>query len=121
LTTIWVIDKFRSLLFHENLLLIVLSMLKDCELSEWEIWRLLHSRYGTTPTAREFQKIIDIITDGAYAKCRWEGSIRKLQLSEAGLVLQRRLEEEYRAIISIIDDYSFTSSVRRPPEAIPEQ
>src|ERR1700733_15068076 len=110
-TTTWVIDRFRSVLFHENLLLIVLSLLKDSELGEWEIWSLLRSRYGTTLAgttlaAREFRKIVDTLIDGGYASSRWEGTTHKLRLNETGLVLHRRLEAEYQAIISSIDEFS---------------
>jgi DNA-binding PadR family transcriptional regulator len=115
MTTTWVIDRFRSVLFHENLLLIVLSLLKDSELGEWEIWSLLHSRYGTTPTAGDFRRILDTLTNGGYASSRWEGSTRKLRLNETGLLLHRRLDAEYRAIISSIDEFSAASGIARSP------
>jgi DNA-binding PadR family transcriptional regulator len=114
-TTTWVTDRFRSVLFHENMLLIVLSLLKDSELGEWEIWSLLRSRYGTTLAAREFRKILDTLIDEGYASSRWEGPTRKLRLNETGLVLHRRLEAEYQAIISSIDEFSAASGVHGSP------
>jgi hypothetical protein len=115
MTTTWVIDRFRSVLFHENLLLTVLTLLKDSELGEWEIWGLLSSRYGTPPTAREFRKILDILIDGGYADSRWEGGSRRLRLNETGRVLHGRLEAEYRAIISSIDEFSAAGPDFRSP------
>jgi DNA-binding PadR family transcriptional regulator len=119
MTTTWVTERFRSVLFHENLLLIVLSLLKDSELGEWELWSLLHSRYDTTPTTRDFRKTLDMLINDGYASSRWESNTRKLRLSETGLVLHRRLEAEYRAIILSIDKFSAALGVHQS-RAIPD-
>jgi hypothetical protein len=55
------VDRFRSMFFSESLLFIVLGLLKDAELSEWEILNLLYLRHESNPSAKEFQKLLDTL------------------------------------------------------------
>lgn len=106
----WMLHRFRSAFVRENLMLIVLGLLRESELSEWEILSLLHSRYASTPTAKEFRRLSQSAVNGGYASFRWVGKTRKLRISRTGTELLRRLEEEYRAIVSSINDSSSAAS-----------
>lgn len=81
-------------------MLCVLEVLRGSELGEWEILELLHSRYGSTPAAREFRRVAGALIGEGYVIAGGEGKERKLRISDRGLVLAQRLEEEYRAIVS---------------------
>jgi hypothetical protein len=94
------------MLLRENLLLVVLRLLKESQLSEWEILDLLYSRYESTPSVKEFRKLTETLVEGGYASFIWENRTDKLQVSEAGITLLRRLEEEYDSIIWGIKDSS---------------
>jgi hypothetical protein len=91
---------FRSAFFRENLLLIVLGLLSESELNEWEILNLLYSRYGSTPSAKEFRRLVESMVNGSYAAFVAEEGTRRLRLTKTGTKLLHRLEEEYRAVVS---------------------
>jgi hypothetical protein len=96
----WMVSRFRSAWLSQNLVLLVLRLLKESGLTEWEILSALHSRYGLDPTAREFGKLEKELVGGGYTllePCK-EGS--KLQITGAGVSALRRLEEEYRMVVS---------------------
>jgi hypothetical protein len=102
----WLIHRFRSALFHENLLLIVLGLLKDSELSEWEVQSLLYSRYRLTPAAKEFRKLVDLLVSEGFVTLEAARGTQKLRMTSAGMKLLRSLESEYRAIVSNISGSS---------------
>lgn len=96
----WIIRRMRIALLRENMLLIVLRMLSEGEKGEWEVLSALDSRFGLTPSAKEFRKVEETLVGGGYATLvRPEGS-RVLRMTDVGAALLRRLEEEYRAVLS---------------------
>ena len=103
MTDSWMIQRLRSAFFRENSLVVVLRLLGQEELSEWEILSLMHSRFGSTPSSREFRRLCQVLLDGRYATIEPDGETRKLKLTPAGDELLRRLEEECREILTGFD------------------
>jgi hypothetical protein len=96
----WMLSRFRSAWLSQNLVLLVLRLLKESGLSEWEILSALHSRYGLDPTAREFGKLEKELVGGGYVLLESGKDGSKLQITGAGINALRRLEEEYRMVVS---------------------
>jgi hypothetical protein len=94
------LSRFRSAWLSQNLVLLVLRLLKESGLSEWEILSALHSRYELDPTAREFGKLEKELVGGGYAVLESGKDGRKLQITSAGISALQRLEEEYRMVVS---------------------
>jgi hypothetical protein len=94
------LHRFRSAFFHENLLLIVLGLLSESELSEWEILSSLFAKYESTPNDKEFRRLVESIVNGGYASFEGKVGNRKLRLNKRGITLLRRLKEEYRSVVS---------------------
>jgi hypothetical protein len=96
----WMLSRFRTAWLSQNLALLVLRLLRNATLSEWEILSRLHSRYGLSPTALEFQRLErELILEGfALVASGDDGS--KLQITTSGLKVLRALEEEYRAVVA---------------------
>jgi hypothetical protein len=78
-------------------------MLKDSELSEWEVLSQLYSRYRLTPGAKEFRKVVDSLVVGGYANFEPMEGGRKLRVTKVGVKLFQRLDGEYQAIVSNIN------------------
>lgn len=97
------LHRLRSAFLRENMLLIVLRLLREEDLSEWEILNMLHSQYGLTASHREFRRLYGLMTDGGYATVEPAGGGRRLRMTPAGANLLRRLEKEYLAIVSRLD------------------
>jgi hypothetical protein len=106
LPTTWMLHRFRSAFLRENLLFLVIRLLKDADLSEWEILNLLYSRYETSPGAKEFRKLLETLVSEGYASLEPAGKTRRLRLDVRGTRLLRGIEEEYRSIISGIEESS---------------
>lgn len=94
------LHRLRSSFLRENMLLIVLRLLREEDLSEWEILNLLHSQYGLTASPREFRRLCALMSNGGYATVEPVGTGRRLRMTPAGANLLRRLEKEYLAIVS---------------------
>jgi hypothetical protein len=94
------VSRFRSAWLSQNLVLLVLRLLRESGLSEWEILSALHSRYGLDPTAREFRRLEKELVGGGYALIESGKEGGKLQITGAGVSALHRLEEEYRMIVS---------------------
>lgn len=94
--------RFRSAWLSKNLTLLVLRLLRESTLSEWEILSRLHSRYGFTPSAREFERLEKELQDGGYATLALRGERSNLQITTRGIGLLVRLEEEHRTVVSTI-------------------
>ncbi len=99
----WMLHRLRSSFLNANQLLMVLDLLEEAALSEWEVLNLLYSRYRSAPGANEFRRLVQSLVRGGYATVELADGTRKLRISEAGLRLRRRLEDEYRAMVSTID------------------
>ncbi len=109
----WILQRFRSALFHENLVLIVLRLLEDSEPTEWEVLNSMYARYRLAPNAKEFRKMLETLVSGAYVGYETVEGSRRLRMTKAGARLLRRLEEEYRAIVSSADVSPAPSQVAR--------
>ena len=94
----WIIHRLRSTFLRENTMLFVLRLLREREMSEWELLSALDSGYGLTPSSKEFRKISGILAGGGYARVEVSEKARTLRITAAGTTLLRRLEEEYAAI-----------------------
>ena len=99
-TSTWMVQRLRSAFLRENTLLIVLRLLRDTGLSEWEILEILHSRYGSVPTAKEFRKLCELMVRGGYAEIEAGEAARRLQITRSGVKLLSRLEDEYQSMLS---------------------
>ena len=97
----WVLSRFRSAWLSRNLALLVLGLLRESALSEWEVLARLHSLYGLDPSAREFGRLKKELVGEGYATLE-KGLGNRLQITTAGLKLLRRLEEEHRALATDI-------------------
>jgi hypothetical protein len=96
----WMVSRFRSSWLSQNLVLLVLRLLGESRLSEWEILSALHSRYGLDPTAREFGKLEKGLVSGGYALLESGRDCSRLQITSVGMTALRRLEEEHRMVVS---------------------
>jgi hypothetical protein len=94
------LSRFRSAWLSQNLVLIVLRLLTESSLTEWEILSILHSRYGLDPTAREFGRLGKELVGGGYALLESGNEGGKLQITSAGISALRRLEEEYLMVVA---------------------
>jgi len=97
------VTRFRSAWLIQNMDLLVLKLLRDSTLSEWEILSRLHSKYGLNPNAREFARLEKTLLGKGYASMDTAHRMSKLQITHRGLRLLRRLEEEYRSVVSEAD------------------
>ncbi len=100
------VQRSRWAWLSANLPLIVLRLLRESALSEWEILSRIHSSYGLSPSAHEFGRLEKSLVGEGYASVdsRLEGD--KLQITTEGLRLLLRLEEEYRAVVASAGRYS---------------
>lgn len=96
----WIVHRLRSSFLRENMTLLVLRLLAEGDRGEWEVLSALDSRYGLTPTAKEFRKLCETLVGGGYATLERAGRSKALSITKGGAVLLRRLEEEYAAVLS---------------------
>ena len=96
----WMLSRFRSAWLSQNLVLLVLRLLSESTLTEWEILSILHSRYGLSPNAREFGRLEKELQAHGYASFGTGSDGNKLQITTVGLRVLRRLEEEHRTVVS---------------------
>lgn len=106
MVSIWILSRFRSAWLSENTPLLVLRLLRESTLSEWEILSRLHLRYGLNPSAREFGRLEKVLLRDGYAGFEPGLGENKLLITTAGLRLLLRLEEEYRAVVSNVKSSS---------------
>ncbi len=102
LASSWMLQRFRSAWLTENMPMLVLRLLREASLTEWEILSLLHSRYGLTPSTREFARLEKGILAKGYASIEAEAGGDKLRITAEGITLLLRLEKEYRQIVENI-------------------
>ena len=96
------LQRFRSAWLTENMPLLVLRLLREASLSEWEILSQLHSKYGLTPSNREFGRLEKGLLGKGYANLESEHGGEKLCITSQGIGLLSRLEKEYKEIVSDI-------------------
>ena len=96
----WMLSRFRSAWLSQNLVLLVLRLLRGSTLSEWEILSTLHSRYGVNPTAREFERLERELVGEGYALVDSGKDGSRLKITTAGLGALRRLEQEHQTVVS---------------------
>lgn len=99
----WIVRRMRIAFLRENMLLIVLKLLREGEKGEWEVLSALDSRFGLTPSAKEFRKVEETLVGGGYARLERPDGSRVLRMTDVGAALLGRLEEEYRAVVSGYD------------------
>jgi hypothetical protein len=95
-------QRFRSAWLSENMPMLVLRLLRDTSLTEWEILSRLHSRYGLTPSSREFGRLEKSLLGKGFVSLESETSRDKLRITNEGVGLLVRLEKEYADIVSNI-------------------
>lgn len=94
----WVVSRFRTAWLSQNLAMLVLKLLRESSLSEWEVLSRLHARYGLSPSAREFGRLEkELLVDGFACLESGTGGSR-LQITTTGCSLLRRLEREERDV-----------------------
>ncbi|HEV2390666.1 MAG TPA: hypothetical protein VGS04_08085 [Nitrososphaerales archaeon] len=85
-------------------MLLVLMLVEDSEKSEWELLDSLYSHYKLTPSGKEFRRLLETLVEGGYATFTPEEGTRRLRITSTGTKLLRRLQREYRAIVSDIGE-----------------
>jgi hypothetical protein len=96
------LSRFRSAWLSQIGSLLVLRLLRESALSEFEILSRLHTRYGLTPNAREFGRLIKTLLGQGFVRLESGLGGNELQITTAGNMLLSQLEEEYRAVVSNI-------------------
>ena len=95
----WMQYKIRSKWFEGNLPLIILRLLREMPLGEWEILDSLYHTLRLAPNEREFEKIIKSFVRLGYLQVvSWRREPR-LRINKAGLRLLSELEREHNAIL----------------------
>ncbi len=96
----WVLSRFRTAWLTQNLTLLVLTLLRESTLSEWEILARLHSRYGLNPSGREFGRLEkELVGEGFVVVEPGIGGDR-LRITTAGTGVLARLQREYNSLVS---------------------
>jgi hypothetical protein len=96
------LSRFRSAWLSKNLELLVLRLLRESSLSEWEILASLHARYALSPNARDFGRLEKELLAHGYASLVASSQGSKLQITAAGLGVLLMLEAEYRTVVSTV-------------------
>ena len=96
----WVVTRFRSAWLSQNADLLVLKLLRESSLTEWEILSRLNTKYGLNPSAKEFAKLERTLVGKGFASLGSAGRESRLQITPVGIRLLRRLEQEYRQVVS---------------------
>lgn len=110
----WTLTRFRSAWLTQNLDLLVLKLLRESTLSEWEILSRLHSRYGLNPTPREFARLERDLTGKGFASFEQASGEEKFEITSRGLTLLSRMEEEYRSVVACAARPESNSNGLRP-------
>ena len=98
----WVIRGFRRAFLEENAILLILRLLRDSELSEWEVLDSLYSRYRLAPERNDFHLLLHSLVDGGFARYEEAEDSGRLNITRAGVELLHALEDEYRAVMSTV-------------------
>lgn len=85
-------------------MLFVLTLIEASEKSEWEVLDSLYSRFKLTPGGKEFRRILETLVGGGYVAFAPAGGTRNLRITSAGVKLLRRLQDEYKSIVSNIGE-----------------
>ena len=93
------VSRFRSAWLSQNLALLVLRLLRESTLTEWDILSRLHSRYGLGPSAHEFERLEKELIRGGYATLEASAGGSRLHITTTGLGLLVKLEDEYHIIV----------------------
>ena len=98
----WVLSRFRTAWLTQNLALLVLRLLRESSLSEWEILARLHARYGLSPSAREFGRLEKELVGEGFASVEPDAAGDRLQITTLGVGILMRLEKEHRSMVSSV-------------------
>ena len=98
--TSWMQYRIRTKWLEGNLLLILLRLLREGPLAQWEILDSLYRSFGLSPDERIFGELVQSLGSQGYLSIRGEGKRHQLQISRDGLKLLSELEKEYKAIVS---------------------
>jgi DNA-binding PadR family transcriptional regulator len=96
----WMLERFRSDWLLANLPLLVLKLLQESTMSEWEILSRLHERFELYPSAHEFGRLEKSLLGKGYVSLERVPGGGKLQITTEGVRLLRRIEAEYRAVLT---------------------
>ena len=77
----------------------VLRLLKQTDLSEWQIMDSLYRLFGTAPDWKAFRTSLELLTSQGFLEVKNGGEARQLRVSKAGIKLLSALEKEYDAIV----------------------
>jgi CTP-dependent riboflavin kinase len=82
------------------LALLVLRLLNESTLSEWEILSSLHGRYGLNPNAREFGRLEKELLAQGYASVQVNDTGNTMRITASGRDVLQKLEREHREVVS---------------------
>ena len=83
-----------------NLPLLVLRLIRDSSLNEWEILATLHKSFVIDPNARGLDLLKRTLLTGGYATTELGGGDAKLRITTKGMGLLERIELENLAFVS---------------------
>jgi len=83
--------------------MLVLRLLRDSVTSEREILSQLQTTYGFSPSEGEFVRLEDYLLSKGFATVKSSERVNELAITAAGISLLRRLEDEYRVLVSVIE------------------
>ena len=98
--TTWMQYRIRTKWLEGNLLLILLKLLREGPLAQWEILDSLYHSFGLSPDERIFGELVQFLVSQGYLWIPAEGEVHQLQISRDGLKLLSEIEREYKAIVS---------------------
>jgi hypothetical protein len=95
----WMVSRFRTAWLSQNLDLLVLRLLRESAMSEWQVLSRLHAMYGLEPSAREFARLEKRLVRDGFMVLETSDGDEKLRITPFGLDLLRRVEDEYRKVV----------------------
>ena len=95
MATNWMLYRIRSRWLNGNLPLLVLGLLREADLCDWEILDSLYRRYGMTPETREFQNLLNSLVRQGYVEVRRSKDTYRLRVRESGMKLLSEFERVY--------------------------
>ena len=95
----WMQYKIRARWFQGNLPLIILKLLRESPLGEWEILDSLYHSLRLAPNEREFERLIKSFVRLGYLQVVFWRKEPRLRINKAGLKLLSELEREQYAIL----------------------
>jgi len=104
-------ERFRAAWLSENMPLLVLRLLRHSALSELEILSRLQTTHGLSPSSCEFATLEDGLLGDGFVIVESGVGGNRLGITAAGIGLLRRLEDEYRDIVSGIEPPSTGSMI----------